>query len=136
MPLQLAVTEYGAGPPVAILHGLFGSGRNWRSIALQLAPRHRVLAFDLRNHGTSPWADGMGYDEMVEDLRASLHACGIDRVVLLGHSMGGKVAMTMALLYPHAVDRLAVVDIAPVYNPPSLLAYVHAMRAVELRSVT
>ena len=113
MPVQLAVTEYGAGQPVAILHGLFGSARNWRSIAQQLAARHRVLAFDLRNHGGSPWADGMAYGEMVEDLRASLHARGIDRVALLGHSMGGKVAMMMALLYPGEIERLAVADIAP-----------------------
>ena len=59
-----------------------------------------VLAFDLRNHGASPWADGMAYSEMVEDVRASLHARDIDRAALLGHSMGGKVAMIMALLYP------------------------------------
>jgi len=136
MPVQLAVTEYGAGQPVAILHGLFGSARNWRSIAQQLAARHRVLAFDLRNHGGSPWADGMAYGEMVEDLRASLHARGIDRVALLGHSMGGTVAMMMALLYPGEIERLAVADIAPAPNPPTLFAYVRAMRAVELHGVT
>jgi esterase len=136
MPVQLAATEYGAGPPVAILHGLFGSGRNWHSIALQLARQHRVLAFDLRNHGRSPWADGMRYEEMVEDLRVSLRARGIERLALLGHSMGGKVAMAMALLHPYEIDRLAVVDIAPVSNPPTLLAYVRAMRTVELRGVT
>ena len=61
MTVQLASTEYGEGLPVAILHGLFGSGRNWRSIAQQLAARHRVLALDLRNHGASPWADGMSF---------------------------------------------------------------------------
>ena len=74
--IQLAVTEYGSGPPLAILHGLFGSGRNWRSIAQQLAARHRVLTFDLRNHGASPWAERMSYGEMIADLRASLHARG------------------------------------------------------------
>src|SRR6516165_7557383 len=74
MAVQLTATEYGEGPPVAILHGLFGSGRNWRSIAQQLAVRHRVLAFDLRNHGDAHWADEMAYGELVEDLRASLRA--------------------------------------------------------------
>jgi pimeloyl-ACP methyl ester carboxylesterase len=133
--LSLASAEYGQGPPVAILHGLFGSGRNWRSIAQQLAAHHRVLAFDLRNHGGSPWADGMSYGEMVEDLRASLHERGIERTALLGHSMGGKVAMLAALLHPVEVDRLVVVDIAPVPNPPTLLAYVHAMRGVDLRGI-
>ena len=136
MSVQLTATEYGEGPPVAILHGLFGSGRNWRSIAQQLAVRHRVLAFDLRNHGDAPWADGMAYGELVEDLRASLRARGIGRAALLGHSMGGKVAMLAALLYPSEIDRLVVVDIAPATNPPTLLAYVRAMRAVDLHGVT
>ncbi len=136
MPIELATTEYGAGAPVAILHGLFGSGRNWRSIAQQLAARHRVVAFDLRNHGASPWADGMSYGEMVDDLRASLRARGIEQAALLGHSMGGKVAMLAALLHPAEVDRLVVTDIAPAPNPPTLLAYVHAIRAADLRGVT
>lgn len=136
MPIELAADEFGSGPPVAILHGLFGSGRNWRSVAQHLAARHRVLTFDLRNHGGSPWADGMSYGEMVEDLRVSLRARGIERAALLGHSMGGKVAMLLALLHPGAVDRLVVVDIAPAANPPSLLAYIRAMRAVDLRGVT
>jgi esterase len=137
MTVQLAATEYGmVGPPVAILHGLFGTGRNWRSIAQQLAARHRVLAFDLRNHGASPWADGMSYGEMVEDLSASLRARGIDHAALLGHSMGGKVAMLAALLHPAEVRRLVVVDIAPAPNPPTLLAHLRAMRAVDLDDIT
>jgi pimeloyl-ACP methyl ester carboxylesterase len=134
--VQLAASEYGTGPPVAILHGLFGSGRNWRSIAQQLAARHRVLTFDLRNHGATPWANRMAYGDMVEDLRASLRARGIGNTALLGHSMGGKVAMLMALLHPREVDRLVVVDIAPAPNPPALLAYVRAMRAVDLRDIS
>jgi esterase len=133
--IQLAVTEYGEGPPVAILHGLFGSGRNWRSIAQQLASRYRVLAFDFRNHGASPWADGMSYREMVDDLRASLRARGINRASVLGHSMGGKVAMLAALLHPGEVDQLIVVDIAPIPNPPTLLGYIHAVRDIDLHSV-
>src|SRR5262245_13711799 len=100
MTLQLAAAEYGDGPPVAILHGLFGSGRNWRSIAQQLAACHRVLAFDLRNHGASPWADQMSYRDMVDDLRRSLRSRGIEHAAMLGHSMGGKVAMLAALLHP------------------------------------
>jgi pimeloyl-ACP methyl ester carboxylesterase len=135
MPLELAANEFGSGPPVAILHGLFGSGRNWRSVAQHLAARHRVLTFDLRNHGASPWADGMSYGEMVEDLRSTLRARGIERTALLGHSMGGKVAMLMALLHPGEVDRLVIVDIAPAANPPSLLAYIRAMRALDLHGV-
>jgi pimeloyl-ACP methyl ester carboxylesterase len=135
MPIELAANEFGSGPPVAILHGLFGSGRNWRSVAQHLAAHHRVLTFDLRNHGASPWAEGMSYGEMVEDLRVTLRARGIEHAALLGHSMGGKVAMSMALLHPGEVDRLVVVDIAPAANPPNLLPYVRAMRAVDLRGV-
>jgi esterase len=135
MPLELAADEFGAGPPVAILHGLFGSGRNWRSVAQHLAAHRRVLTFDLRNHGASPWADGMSYGEMVEDLRASLRAHDIERAALLGHSMGGKAAMLTALLHPGEVERLVVVDIAPAANPPTLLAYIRAMRAADLRGV-
>jgi pimeloyl-ACP methyl ester carboxylesterase len=135
MPIELSADEFGEGPPLTILHGLFGSGRNWRSIAQHLAARHRVVTFDLRNHGASPWADGMSYGEMVEDLRASLRSRGIERAALLGHSMGGKVAMLTALLHPGEVDRLVVVDIAPAANPPTLLAYIRAMRAVDLSGV-
>jgi esterase len=135
MAVELAASEYGEGPPVAILHGLFGSGRNWRSIAQQLALRHHILAFDLRNHGGSPWADGMSYREMVEDLRAAFDRRRIVRPALLGHSMGGKVAMLAALLYPAEVDRLVVVDIAPAPNPPTLLSYVRALRAADLAGV-
>jgi pimeloyl-ACP methyl ester carboxylesterase len=136
MSFELAAVEYGTGTPVAILHGLFGSGRNWRSIAQQLAAHHRVIAFDLRNHGAAPWADGMSYGEMAEDLRASLRIRGIQRTALMGHSMGGKAAMLMALLHPEEVDRLVVVDIAPADNPPTLLGYIRAMRAVDLSGVT
>src|SRR5260370_26907816 len=87
MPLELAADEFGSGPPVAILHGLFGSGRNWRSVAQHLAARHRVLTFDLRNHGASPWAEGVSYGDMVQDLRASFPARGLDPAAPLGHRM-------------------------------------------------
>lgn len=132
MPLDLAAAEFGAGPPVLVLHGLFGSGLNWRSIAQRLAERRRVFTLDLRNHGASPWADRMGYAEMAEDVRAFAARRGLGPVALIGHSMGGKVAMTLALASPEAVERLVVVDIAPVVNPPTLLAYVRAMRALDL----
>ena len=72
MTVRLAAVEYGEGPPLAILHGLFGSGRNWATIAQRLAAHHRVIAFDLRNHGASPWAETMGYAEMAEDVRREL----------------------------------------------------------------
>src|SRR4051795_6170350 len=82
MSLTLVATEYGEGAPLAILHGLFGSGRNWSSIAKRLGAHHRVIAFDLRNHGASPWEATMNYDEMAEDVRASLGARGCRRFAL------------------------------------------------------
>lgn len=132
MSLALAAAEYGAGPPVAILHGLFGSGRNWASIAQRLAARHRVITIDLRNHGASPWADTMGYAEMAADVLDTLAARGIDRTALIGHSMGGKTAMVAALSAPDAVKRLVVVDIAPVAYPLHHQNLVRAMRGLDL----
>src|SRR5204863_160474 len=135
MPLALAAVEYGAGPPLAILHGLFGSGRNWTSIAQGLAPQHRVIALDLRNHGASPWAETVGCGEMAEDVRASLRARGYEHYALLGHSMGGKVAMMAALQHPEMVERLIVADIAPVSYPMRHLCEVEAMRRLDLTGI-
>jgi esterase len=135
--LILAAVEYGAGaaPPLAILHGLFGSSRNWTTIAQRLAARRRIIAIDLRNHGASPWADAMDYGEMAEDVRATLHALGIHRFMLLGHSMGGKAAMVAALRHGAEIDRLVVVDIAPVAYEPRHLGHVRAMRALDLAAI-
>ena len=90
MIVPLAAVEYGVGPPLAILHGLFGSGRNWASMAQRLAAHHRVIAVDLRNHGTAPWAETMDYREMAEDVRATLRARGYDRYSLLGTAWAAR----------------------------------------------
>jgi esterase len=135
MALRLAVAECGAGAPLAILHGLFGAGRNWATIAQRLAAHRRVIALDLRNHGASPWADAMGYGEMAEDVRATLRALGCHRYALLGHSMGGKAAMVAALAHGEEIGRLVVVDIAPVAYPARHLGHLQAMRALDLPAV-
>jgi esterase len=136
MVVTLAATEYGKGRPVAILHGLFGSGRNWATIAQRLATRYQIVAFDLRNHGASPWAPTMDYAEMAEDVHAAMRARGHTQYMLIGHSMGGKVAMIVALTRATAVERLIVVDIAPVAYPVSYLGYVRAMQALDLGAIT
>jgi pimeloyl-ACP methyl ester carboxylesterase len=136
MSVALAAVEQGAGPPVVILHGLFGAARNWTSIAKRLAATHRVYSVDLRNHGASPWADSMSYAEMADDVRAFLRRQGLDRATLLGHSMGGKVAMLTALRHGEAVDRLVVVDIAPVPYPQTFLPYARAMQVADLGAAT
>lgn len=135
MAVRLVAVEYGEGPPLAILHGLFGSARNWAGIAQRLAAHRRVIALDLRNHGASPWADSMDYAVMAEDVRETLHALGCRRCALLGHSMGGKVAMLAALKNRDAVERLVVADIAPVEYAARHLPYVRAMRALDLASI-
>jgi pimeloyl-ACP methyl ester carboxylesterase len=138
--MELAGTDFGdpqaEGPPVVILHGLFGSGRNWASIAQRLAGAHQVIALDARNHGASPWAETMSYAEMAEDVLATLRARGIGRARLIGHSMGGKTAMLCALRHPAAVDRLVVVDVAPAAHDSPFGAYIAAMRGADLAGVS
>src|SRR3954471_6936655 len=135
MIVPLAAVEYGVGPPLAILHGLFGSGRNWASMAQRLATHHRVIAIDLRNHGASLWAETMDYCEMAEDVRETLQVRGYDRFALLGHSMGGKVAMTAALEHGAAVQRLIIVDIAPVAYAAPHPGHGGAMRELDLADI-
>jgi pimeloyl-ACP methyl ester carboxylesterase len=104
----------GEGPPIVLLHGLFGRARNLAIVARGLAASHRVVSLDLRNHGDSAHAPGMSYPEQAGDVLETLSALGLACVDLLGHSMGGKVAMACALGAPERVGRLLVADIAPV----------------------
>jgi esterase len=99
---------------VVLIHGLFGSAANWHGIARRLAAGRRVLVPDLRNHGRSPWSEGMDYPALAEDLVALLDVLGIGRAHLVGHSMGGKAAMWLALSEPGRVGSLVVADMAPV----------------------
>jgi pimeloyl-ACP methyl ester carboxylesterase len=123
-------------PPLLVAHGLFGSGRNWTSLARKLATDRRVLAVDMRNHGDSPWDAECGYAAQGADLAETLAAEGADRADVLGHSMGGKAAMALALSEPARVRRLIVADIAPVAYDHGHGDYVAAMRDVELDRVS
>ncbi len=123
--------DFGAGRPLVILHGLFGSARNWSTIARRLAEQRRVVAVDQRNHGGSPWLDEMTYPALAGDIRDLIAPFG--RSAVLGHSMGGKAAMTLALLYPGLVERLVVVDIAPVaYSGRQHGETIRAMQGIDL----
>lgn len=114
MPIELHYIDTGGdATPLVVVHGLLGSADNWRSHLKQWQRRHRVIAVDLRNHGRSPHATGMGYDAMAEDLLALLDRLDIPRAHLLGHSMGGKVVISLARLAPQRVASLIVADIAP-----------------------
>ena len=131
--MRLHVIEAGTGPAVVILHGLFGAARNFATIQRRLAAHYRVLALDLRNHGESPHAPGMAYATLAADVRETLAAHGALPAAVVGHSMGGKVAMRLALAAPEAVSRLAACDIAPVpYPSHGHRGYIAAMRALPL----
>jgi esterase len=108
----------GEGPPVLLLHGLFGSAANLGMVARGLAPTFSVFSLDLPNHGRSPRRAAMGYADMARDVAAFIRGRDLGPCHLLGHSMGGKVAMQLALQEPELVNRLVVADIAPVPYPP------------------
>ena len=133
--LDLAFTETGSGPPLVILPGLFGSKRNWTSIARELAADYRVLTVDLRNHGESPWDPLHDYPSMAGDVAAFLASHAVSSATVLGHSMGGKVAMMLALTQPAAVDRLIVVDIAPAPSTASTRQVLQSMLDVPLQTL-
>ena len=128
----LHAAEAGDGPPLVLLHGLFGQGQNLREVQRRLAADRRVVALDLRNHGSSPHEAGMDYATQAADVADTLRLLGALPCELLGHSMGGKVAMRLALDRPEAVTRLVVVDIAPVPYPPHFRDYAAAMQALPM----
>ncbi|MGI9304154.1 MAG: alpha/beta fold hydrolase [Gammaproteobacteria bacterium] len=135
-PVELAYNDYGSGPPLIVLHGLFGSGRNWRHHAAQWAATHHVYCLDMRNHGGSPWRDAMRYEDMAVDVVAFVEAHGLRDVTVLGHSMGGKTAMLTTLKNRGPVTRLVVVDIAPVDYAHSWLPEVEAMQSLGMDTIT
>jgi pimeloyl-ACP methyl ester carboxylesterase len=123
-----------ARPPILIAHGLFGSARNWGVIAKRLSAGRRVLSVDMRNHGDSPAYDSHRYADLAADLAEVIAAHG-GVADVLGHSMGGKAAMALALLHPEAVNRLIVADIAPVAYGHTQQHLIDAMWAVDLSEV-
>ncbi len=115
-----------------ILHGFLGSSRNWNGIAGTLRQRDEVFLLDLPNHGTATWTETMDYPFLAETVSNFIRTEIGPRTTVLGHSMGGKVAMTLALTHPEQVERLIVGDIAPVRYTHTLAPYIKAMRAVVL----
>ena len=111
---ELHFTRAGIGEPLLVLHGLFGSGRNWQSHMRGLADSFEVFCIDLRNHGQSFHADEMNYPLMAEDVLQLLTQLGLEKCRILGHSMGGKVAMALAIQNPGLLSRMVIADIAPV----------------------
>lgn len=133
---MLNTLEYGdaANPLVLIVHGLFGSGRNWGVIARRLAEQYHVVTPDMRNHGDSPWTKTHSYTDLAADLGRTIDRFG-GRAHVIGHSMGGKASMALALTQPDKVASLLVADIAPVSYGHSQQQFIDAMRAVDLAAV-
>ncbi|MBE0661848.1 MAG: alpha/beta fold hydrolase [Bacteroidales bacterium] len=111
--MKLFFRKFGSGEPVIILHGLFGISDNWVTHAKRLAEKYEVYVPDLRNHGHSPHSSTFNYYAMVDDLREFMNEHGLEKAMIIGHSMGGKVAMNFAIEHPYMVQKLVIVDISP-----------------------
>lgn len=134
MHLNLQIT--GSGAPLIIIHGLFGTLQNWSGQTKALAEHYTVYAVDLRNHGRSPHTQTMSYPEMAADIIELMDQQGLTSAHILGHSMGGKVAMQVAMNNPQRVDKLIIVDIAPVQYPNHHSEVFAGLNAVDLEHLT
>ena len=136
--VDLAFEELGSpdDAPLIILHGFFASSRNWRQVAEKLAASFHVYVLDMRNHGSSPHHPIMDYPAMTADLLLFMDVQGLTTASLLGHSMGGKVAMWFALNHPERMDKLIVADIAPVSYTHCFNSLIQALKALPLSEIS
>ena len=130
--MKINFKSYGAGFPVIILHGLLGSLDNWQGVAKHLAGRFQVATIDLRNHGRSPHSGAFSYTLMVADILEWMQDQHIAQAHIIGHSMGGKVAMNVALSHPEKVSKPIVIDVAPVAYEDRHSSVFKALHAVDL----
>jgi len=134
--MKLSFRKLGNGKPLFILHGLFGSSDNWQTLGKKFAQNFTVYFIDLRNHGRSPHSTEHTYNLMSEDLLELMDDEKLDKVILLGHSMGGKTAMHFAVTYPERVEKMVVVDISPKQYPIVNKDVADALAKVDLNIVT
>jgi len=130
--MQLHFESVGNGPPLIVLHGLFGSLENWRSMTRRLGESFWVFAVDQRNHGRSSHSAEMSYSLMAEDLHEFMRQQHLESSHILGHSMGGKTAMQFALRFPESVERLVIADMAPKAYRPTQKEMIEALLALDL----
>jgi len=134
--MMLNTVEFGEGEvPLIIVHGLFGSARNWRVLQKRLSAQRRAIAVDLRNHGDSFWDADNSYEALAADLAEVISANG-GVADVLGHSMGGKAAMVLGLTRPELVRKLIVADIAPTAYTHTQAGHIEAMKSVDMSMVT
>jgi pimeloyl-ACP methyl ester carboxylesterase len=134
--LQLFYKEYGEGKPVVILHGLFGFSDNWKSQAKVLANYFKVIVVDLRNHGRSEWADLHSYEAMANDVIETMDVLNLSQFNVIGHSMGGKVAMHLAQAYPDRLLKTIVVDMGVKSYPMHHQDLIEAIKSVPIETIT
>ena len=130
--MKLHYKSLGSGPPVVILHGLFGMLDNWQTFSRDFSLNHHIYSLDLRNHGRSPHIDEMSITSMADDIREFVQDHDLQHVTLIGHSLGGKVAMKTALSYPELVDHLIVIDIAPRAYAPAHETIIQVLQNTDL----
>lgn len=135
MPLSLHFRESGSGPALIILHGVFGSGENWFTVAKKFSEHFRVFLPDQRNHGRSPHSEEFSYPLLVQDLKDFADQQGLKKFFLIGHSMGGKVAMHFASEHPERLEAMVVADIAPRKYQPHHQQVMAGLKAVDLNIV-
>ncbi len=136
MGITLHHKIYGsANKHLIVLHGLFGSSQNWATQCRALATDYSVHALDLRNHGQSPHCEPMNYSVMAEDIVRYIDEQHLQNVSILGHSMGGKVAIEVAIKYPHLLDKVIIVDITPKAYPPHHNEIFDALKTLNLATL-
>lgn len=134
--MKLFYRKFGEGQPLIILHGLFGQSDNWNSLARQFSELdNAIYTVDLRNHGLSPHSEEWTYQSMSDDILELITDLKLKDVILIGHSMGGKLAMQFAMLHPELLKKLIVVDIAPKYYPPHHGEILKALNSVDFNVV-
>ncbi len=134
--MQLAFRKYGSGQPLLILHGLFGQSDNWNTLAKRFGENgFETFTIDQRNHGLSPHSEMWNYEVMADDIKEFIDNHNLKNPILLGHSMGGKVAMVFALKYPGVLNKLIVVDMSPRKYEPHHDSVIEALNAVDFSKI-
>jgi esterase len=133
--MKLHYREVGEGKPFVVLHGLFGNSDNWQTHGKRLSEYYRVIMVDLRNHGHSDWSEEFSYELMAADLKELFDDLNLQNVILLGHSMGGKVSMLFAQQYPELLEKLIVVDMGVKSYPPHHQHILEALNSLDLSTI-
>lgn len=134
--MKLHSQIFGQGSPLIIMHGVFGMGDNWKTLARRWSEHYQVHVLDMRNHGRSPHSEAFSYEVMSDDVREYLADHDLSSVHLLGHSMGGKVGMLFACLHPEHTRSLTVADIGPQSYRPHHDQVVSALKGLDLSQVS